>query len=117
MWCFRARRRASARCWAPSSCSRKSNTRRCCTASPARTAPGVRGLYMPCRQKKPIAEAIRQLDVKFGHMRAGLTGVLDYAFERYIHDVEPLGISYEDWVKSPEYDPAAIKHDFKAQWW
>ena len=74
-------------------------------------------LYMHFRQKKPISEAIRQLDVKFGHMRAGLTGVLDYAFERYIHDVEPLGISYEDWVKSPEYDPAAIKHDFKAQWW
>jgi protein tyrosine/serine phosphatase len=74
-------------------------------------------LYMHFRQKKPIAEAIRQLDVKFGHMRAGLTGVLDYAFERYIHDVEPLGISYEDWVRSPEYDPAAIKRDFKAQWW
>jgi protein tyrosine/serine phosphatase len=74
-------------------------------------------LYMHFRQKKPISEAIRQLDVKFGHMRAGLTGVLDYAFERYIHDIEPLGISYEDWVRSPEYDPAAIKRDFKAQWW
>jgi protein tyrosine/serine phosphatase len=74
-------------------------------------------LYMHFRQKKPIAEAIRQLDVKFGHVRAGLTGVLDYAFERYIHDVEPLGVSYEDWVRSPEYDPAVIKRDFKAQWW
>ncbi|HEY1751959.1 MAG TPA: protein tyrosine phosphatase, partial [Caulobacteraceae bacterium] len=36
-------------------------------------------LYMHFRQKKPIAEAMRQLSMKFGHVRAGLTGVLDYA--------------------------------------
>ena len=74
-------------------------------------------LYMHFRQKKPISEAIRQLDLKFGHMRAGLTGVLDYCFEKYIREVEPLGISFEDWVKSPDYDPAQIKRDFRAQWW
>ena len=28
-------------------------------------------------------------------------------------EVEPLGISYEDWVKSPAYDPAAIKQDIR----
>jgi protein tyrosine/serine phosphatase len=74
-------------------------------------------LYMHFRQKKPISEAMRQLDFKFGHVRAGLTGVLDYAFEKYVREVEPLGISYEDWVKSEAYDPAAIKRDFRAQWW
>ena len=74
-------------------------------------------LYLHFRQKKPISEAMRQLDFKFGHVRAGLTGVLDYAFEKYVREVEPLGISYEDWVKSDAYDPVAIKQAFKAQWW
>lgn len=74
-------------------------------------------LYMHFRQRKPISEAVRQLDMKFGHIRAGLTGVLDYCFEKYIQEVEPLGISYEDWVKSAAYDPVAIKQEFKAQWW
>ena len=74
-------------------------------------------LYMHFRQKKPISEAIRQLDMKFGHIRAGLTGVLDYCFEKYLREVEPLGVSYEDWVKSDAYDPQAIKQEFKAQWW
>ena len=63
-------------------------------------------LYMHFRKGLPISEAIRQLDLKFGHVRAGLTGVLDYCFEKYIEEVEPLGVSFEDWVKSPAYDPA-----------
>jgi protein tyrosine/serine phosphatase len=74
-------------------------------------------LYMHFRMGLPISEAIRQLDGKFGHIRAGLTGVLDYCFEKYIREVEPLGVSFEDWVKSPAYDPAQIKRDFRAQWW
>ena len=47
-------------------------------------------LYMHFRKGLPISEAIRQLDLKFGHVRAGLTGVLDYCFEKYIAEVEPL---------------------------
>jgi len=43
--------------------------------------------------------------------------VLDYCFEKYVAEVEPLGVSFEDWVKSPAYDPAQIKRDFRAQWW
>ena len=74
-------------------------------------------LYMHFRKGLPISEAIRQLDLKFGHVRAGLTGVLDYCFEKYIKEIEPLGVSFEDWVKSPAYDPAQIKRDFRAQWW
>jgi protein tyrosine/serine phosphatase len=75
-------------------------------------------LYMHFRQKKPIAEALRQLDFrKFGHIRASETGILDYPFEKYVREVEPLGISYEDWVRSDAYDPAALKREFRAQWW
>jgi protein tyrosine/serine phosphatase len=75
-------------------------------------------LYMHFRQKKPISEALRQLDFfKFGHVRGPRTGVLDYQFEKYVKEVEPLGISYEDWVRSDAYDPAAIKAEFEARWW
>jgi protein tyrosine/serine phosphatase len=74
-------------------------------------------LYMHFRQKKPISEAISQLDFKFGHVRGPRTGVLDYLFEKYLKEVEPLGISFEDWVKSEAYDPVALKQEFKAQWW
>ena len=74
-------------------------------------------LYKHFRQRLPVSEAMRQLDLKFGHVRAGLTGVLDYCFEKYVREVEPLGISFEDWVKSPAYDPQKIKLEFRAQWW
>ena len=75
-------------------------------------------LYMHFRQKQPISEAIRQLDFfKFGHMRLFPEGVLDQCFETYLKDFEPLGVSFEDWVKSPAYDPAAIKQAFRAQRW
>jgi protein tyrosine/serine phosphatase len=74
-------------------------------------------LYMHFRQGLPISEAKRQLDLKFGHIRASLTGVLDYVLEKYSDEVEPRGISFEDWVKSPDYDPPAIKREFRAQWW
>jgi len=74
-------------------------------------------LYMHFRQKKPISEAIRQLDFKFGHVRFFSEGVLDHCFEKYIQEVEPLGVSYEDWVRSPAYDPPAIKREFRARRW
>jgi protein tyrosine/serine phosphatase len=75
-------------------------------------------LYLHFRQQQPISEAIRQLDFfKFGHVRFFAEGVLDHAFEKYLNEVEPLGVSYEDWVRSPAYDPAAIKQEFRAQRW
>ena len=73
--------------------------------------------YMHFRQQQPISEAMQQLSFKFGHVRAGMTGVLRYPFEKYVREIEPLGISYEDWVKSDAYDPAAIKREFHAGWW
>jgi protein tyrosine/serine phosphatase len=74
-------------------------------------------LYMHFRKGRPIAESVDQLHLRFGHFRAGLTGVLDYYFERYLSEIAPQGLSLEDWVRQPDYDPAAIRKDFKAQWW
>lgn len=79
---------------------------------------GVMGVfYRHFRQGLPIREAMEQLSPKYLHVRAGLTGVLDYVFERYLAEGVPAGLSFEAWVASPAYDPVAIKADFKAQWW
>jgi protein tyrosine/serine phosphatase len=75
-------------------------------------------LYMHFRKGQPISAALRQLDFfKFGHVRFLPEGVLDYCFEQYLNEVEPLGISYEDWVRSAAYDPVAITKAFRAQSW
>jgi protein tyrosine/serine phosphatase len=73
--------------------------------------------YRHFRQGEPIARARTQLSHRFLHVRAGLTGVLDYIFERYLAEGEPAGLSFLEWVESPAYDPAAIKADFRAGWW
>jgi len=74
-------------------------------------------LYRFLHEGVPLSEAKKELSLKYGHIRQAHTGILDYFFEKYIREVEPKGISFEDWVQSPDYDPAALKHEFRAQWW
>ena len=74
-------------------------------------------LYSHFRVGKPIREAIEHLSLRYLHMRAGKTGVLDYTFERYLADAEPQGLSFLEWVDSDAYDPARMKADFRARWW
>lgn len=74
-------------------------------------------LYMHFRKGQPIAEALDQLHLRYLHMKAGKTGVLDYVFERYLAEGEPAGLSFVEWVESPAYQPDAMKADFRAKWW
>jgi protein tyrosine/serine phosphatase len=74
-------------------------------------------LYKHFREGQPIAQAISQLSPKYLHVRAGLTGVLDYIFELYLTTGEPAGLTFADWVQSEAYDPVRIKADFRANWW
>ncbi len=73
--------------------------------------------YKHFREGRPIREAIAQLSPRYLHVRAGLTGVLDYIFDRYLAEGEPAGVSFLDWVQSPAYDPVALKADFRGRWW
>jgi protein tyrosine/serine phosphatase len=73
--------------------------------------------YKHFRQGQSIREAISQLSPKYLHVRAGLTGVLDYIFERYLAEGEQAGLTFTDWVQSPAYDPAAMQATFRANWW
>jgi protein tyrosine/serine phosphatase len=74
-------------------------------------------LYAHFRLGQPIREALSQLSGRYGHIRHGATGVIDYAFERYLEEGEPQGLSFIDWVSRPEYDHEAITSQFQAQWW
>ena len=74
-------------------------------------------LYLHFRKGLTIREALSQLSLRFLHVRQGLTGVLDYVFERYLEEGEPIGLSFLEWVESPAYDPVGIKADFRARWW
>ena len=66
--------------------------------------------------------AIRSYYVKYGHIKQGKTGVIDYAFEKYIDNANANGKSlssaddFFDWVES-EYDPAQYKSDFRSKAW
>ena len=75
-------------------------------------------LYAHFRLGLPLREALkRELGFRTLHVRHGKTGVIDYAFDRYLAEAEPKGLSYLDWVRSPAYDPKQIKADFQAGWW
>ena len=59
---------------------------------------------------------MKELSLRYLHVKQGKTGVLDYVFERYLAEGEPIGQSFIDWVMSDAYDPVAIKADFRSQW-
>ena len=73
--------------------------------------------YLHFRKGVPIRQALEQLSLKYLHVKAGKTGVLDYTFERYLTEGETKGQSFLEWVDSPAYDEAAIKADFRSNMW
>ncbi len=71
-------------------------------------------LYM--KEGKPIQEAVKQLSLKFGHVKQSETGVLDYLFERYMADNDAEPMTFFEWLET-RYDPAEIKRTFRSQSW
>ena len=74
-------------------------------------------LYCHFRLGESIEQASRHLSLKYLHVEAGKTGVLDYVFARYLEEAAPKGLSFMEWVESDAYDPDKIKADFRAKWW
>lgn len=70
-------------------------------------------LYAHFRLGQPIGEALRWLSLRYLHVRHAKTGVIDYAFEKYVREVEPRGISYVDWVQSAAYDPERLMAEYR----
>lgn len=79
-------------------------------------------LYLFLHRGRPLDEALKQLSLRYGHVRQGKTGVIDYAFEAYLAHAHARNIDlasvpdFFDWAET-DYDPAAIKKDFLGSWW
>jgi protein tyrosine/serine phosphatase len=73
-------------------------------------------LYLHFRKGEPIDKAMRMLNWRYGHVRQGKTGVLDYFFERYLAEGAPKGLSLIDWTEQ-HYDRKVLKQEFRTQAW
>ena len=77
---------------------------------------GITGvLYKHFHMGLPIEEAIEQLKIKYLHMKAGKTGMLDFFFDDYITYAKTGDLSFIDWVDEI-YDPADVKARFMSGW-
>lgn len=76
----------------------------------------VAALYLVVHEGRPVAEALRQLALRFGHFRFAKTGILDAFFERYRIEGEQNGIPFLTWVETL-YDPEALERDFRPSFW
>ena len=79
-------------------------------------------LFLFFHEGVPLDEALDQLSFKYGHVKAGKTGVIDAAFARYLAYAKEKGISlsdvdaFFDWVDR-DYDPAEVKASFHSKGW
>ena len=72
-------------------------------------------LYVLIYCKKPVAEAMKQLSLRYLHIRQAKTGMLDSFFEAYA-PYEAQGMAFFDWVDTI-YDPQALHDEFMERPW
>jgi protein tyrosine/serine phosphatase len=70
-------------------------------------------LYRHLRGGVPIEQAIKELSLRYGHIRQADTGVLDAFFERYLADTRERPMAFFEWVETV-YDPDELKQTFRA---
>ncbi len=73
-------------------------------------------LYLFVHEGVPLREAMRQLSLRYGHIRQAKTGVIDYFFERYLAETKATGKSFLDWVEQ-DYDAKALEATFRESLW
>ena len=70
-------------------------------------------LYLHLHEGRPVSEAMGQLSLRYGHVKAAKTGMLDRFLERYAADTggtDPA--NFLPWVEEV-YDPAAFAAEFQ----
>lgn len=79
-------------------------------------------LYLFLQEGRPLDEAMAQLSFKYGHIKHGKTGVIDYALEQFLAWTKANGKSlssvddFFEWVDG-DYDPDAAKAQFHSTGW
>ena len=69
-------------------------------------------LYVLIHEKRPVEEAQKELNWRFGHFRRARTGVLDFFLETYRQAQQETGIEFFEWVDTV-YDPASMQKAFR----
>jgi protein tyrosine phosphatase (PTP) superfamily phosphohydrolase (DUF442 family) len=69
-------------------------------------------LYLVLHEGRTVAEARRQLHLRFGHVRHGKTGVLGAFFDAYERDHPDGEVSLAEWVET-RYNRSAITKAFR----
>lgn len=78
-------------------------------------------LYLFVHEGRPLEEALRQLDWRYGHLKQAKTGILDHFFETYLAYARAHGTAgdaddFYRWVDEV-YDPVSFKQGFMTEWW
>ncbi len=72
-------------------------------------------VHLMVNEGRPVAEARRQLSLRYIHLRKSRTGILDHILDLYAHH-EPT-MPFEGWVRDV-YDHDAVAASFAAlPWW
>jgi protein tyrosine/serine phosphatase len=73
-------------------------------------------LYLILHEGRPVAEAKRQLNWRFGHVRQTKTGILDAFFDAYEAANRKQPVDFMTWVEE-EYDQEAVNKSFRSNRW
>lgn len=73
-------------------------------------------LYLILREGRPVAEAMGQLSLRYGHVRAAKTGILDFFFAQYRDYAARTPIGFMEWVDTV-YDPDTVREKFQSRGW
>lgn len=69
-------------------------------------------LYLFLAEGVPLRDAMRQLSLRYGHVKAAKTGIIDYFFERFLAETGGTRDEFYPWVDS-RYDRDAFNAEFR----
>lgn len=70
-------------------------------------------LFLHLEQGIPLAEALRQLGLRYGHLKSRKAGILDHFFRAYQAQTEKAPVPLLEWVRQ-DYDPTALATSFES---
>ncbi len=73
-------------------------------------------LYLIVCEGRSVAEAKRQLALRYGHLKFSKTGILDAFFDLYRLQGEEKGLAFREWLDDV-YDPQELTRLFKPGFW
>lgn len=73
-------------------------------------------LYLMVHEGQPLAQALKHLSWRYGHIKQAKTGMLDYFFALYAAANAEKPVEFYDWVDQV-YDPDRAREGFRAGVW